>query len=61
MPQRGKRVHGGVSRSGSAVRGQLLLGAEIFGLELISAPDVTECLRVLAAGLGSVRGREVTG
>ena len=34
---------------------------EIIGLELISAPDVTECLRLLAAGLGLVRGREVTG
>ncbi len=34
---------------------------KITGLELISALDVTECLRVLAAGPGSVRGREVTG
>jgi hypothetical protein len=31
------------------------------GLELISALDVTECLRLLAAGLGLVRGREVNG
>ena len=49
---------------GSAVRGQLPQlspGAEMIGLELISALDVTECLRLLAAGLGLVRGREVNG
>ena len=34
---------------------------KIIGLELISALDVTECLRLLAAGLGLVRGDEVNG
>jgi hypothetical protein len=34
---------------------------KMIGLELISALDVTECLRLLAADLGPVRDREVTG
>jgi hypothetical protein len=34
---------------------------KIIGLELISALDVTECLRLLAAGPGLVRGDEVNG
>jgi hypothetical protein len=33
----------------------------MIGLELISALDVTECFRLLAAGPGLVRGREVNG
>jgi hypothetical protein len=33
----------------------------MIGLELISAPDVTECFRLLAAGLGLVPGDEVNG
>ena len=45
------------ARPANAARPEL----KIIGLELISAPDVTECLRLLAAGLGLVRGREVTG
>ncbi len=40
---------------------QLSSGAEIIGLELISALDVTECLRLLAAGPGLMRGDEVNG
>jgi len=34
---------------------------KIIDLELISALDVTECLRLLAAGLGLMRGDEVNG
>jgi len=36
-------------------------GLKMIGLELISAPDVTECFRLLAAGLGLVPGDEVNG
>jgi hypothetical protein len=37
------------------------LGAEMIGLELISAPSVTECFRLLAFSLSPVRDRGVTG
>jgi hypothetical protein len=35
--------------------------AEIIDIALISAPDVTECLRLLAVGSDLMRIREVTG
>jgi hypothetical protein len=37
------------------------LGAEMIDLELISAPGVTECFRLLAVSLRPVRDRGVTG
>jgi hypothetical protein len=37
------------------------LGAEMIDLELISAPDVTDCFRLLAVGRIPVRERGVTG
>ena len=36
-------------------------GDEMIDLKLISALNVTECLRLLAVGLGLMRDREVTG
>ena len=70
-------MRGGVSRPGAetkpafaAMGGSLLREVsyhssrpelKMIGLELISAPDVTECFRLLAAGLGLVPGDEVNG
>ena len=48
----------------SALRGPvppMWLGAEMIDLELISAPGVTECFRLLAVSLIPVRERGVTG
>jgi hypothetical protein len=39
----------------------LSLGAEITGSGMISASGVTDCFRLLAAGLGVMRDRGATG